>query len=75
MSYKGILHGEAIGIGMVFASAISVEKSTLTINDFNLVEETIRNLKLEIDRVIEHKYKITVVNDNDNDNDNDNTEH
>ncbi len=48
MSYKGILHGEAIGIGMVFASAISVEKSTLTINDFNLVEETIRNLKLPV---------------------------
>ena len=48
MSYKGILHGEAIGIGMVFASAISVEKSTLTINDFNLIEETIRNLKLPV---------------------------
>ena len=27
MSYKGILHGEAIGIGMVFASAISVAVS------------------------------------------------
>ena len=31
-----------------------------------ILRETIRNLKLEMDRVIEHKYKITVVNDNDN---------
>ena len=47
-NYKGILHGEAISIGMVFASAISVEKSTLTISDFNLITETIQNLKLPI---------------------------
>ena len=47
-NYKGILHGEAIGIGMVFASAISVEKSTLTISDFNLITETIQNLQLPI---------------------------
>ena len=33
---------------MVFASAISVEKSTLTISDFNLITETIQNLKLPI---------------------------
>ena len=33
---------------MVFASAISVEKSTLTISDFNLIIETIQNLKLPI---------------------------
>ena len=39
-------------------------------NDNEILRETIRNLKLEMDRVIEHKYKITVVNDNDNDNDN-----
>ena len=48
LNYKGILHGEAVAIGMVFASAISVEKSTLTISDFNLIEDTIYNLKLPI---------------------------
>ncbi|MEC7833116.1 MAG: 3-dehydroquinate synthase [Pseudomonadota bacterium] len=47
-NYKGILHGEAISIGMVFAAAISVEKSTLTISDFNLITETIQNLNLPI---------------------------
>lgn len=47
-NYKGMLHGEAVGIGMVFASAISVEKSTLTIDDFNLIAETIQNLKLPV---------------------------
>tara|TARA_B100001094_G_C17375153_1_gene414382 strand:- start:30 stop:260 length:231 start_codon:yes stop_codon:yes gene_type:complete len=35
-------------------------------NTNQILRETIRNLKLEMDRVIEHKYKITVVNDNDN---------
>ena len=47
-NYKGILHGEAISIGMLFASAISVEKSALTIDEFNLIEDTLRNFRLPI---------------------------
>ena len=31
-----------------------------------ILRETIRNLKLEMDRVIEHKYNIAVVNESDN---------
>ena len=33
-----------------------------------ILRETIRNLKLEMDQVIEHKYKITVVNESDDTN-------
>ena len=48
MSYKGILHGEAVSIGMIFAAAISVEKSSLEIDEFNLLENTLLELGLPI---------------------------
>tara|TARA_B100001996_G_scaffold153071_1_gene116476 strand:- start:2350 stop:3426 length:1077 start_codon:yes stop_codon:yes gene_type:complete len=48
MSYKNILHGHAVSIGMLFATMLSVDKSTLNIDEFNLIESTIRKLKLPI---------------------------
>ena len=53
-NYKGILHGEAISIGMVFAAAISVEKKSLSLADFNLIEDTLMSfgLPITIPRVI-----------------------
>ncbi|MBH44661.1 MAG: 3-dehydroquinate synthase [Gammaproteobacteria bacterium] len=45
-NYKGILHGEAISLGMILAAAISMEKTNLSLEDFNLIEETIRKIKL-----------------------------
>ena len=47
-NYKGILHGEAVSIGIILASAISVEKSSLNIESFNLIEDTLVKLKLPI---------------------------
>jgi len=46
LNYKGISHGEAVSIGMLFASAISVEKSGLKIDEFNLIENTLANFSL-----------------------------
>ncbi len=46
MSYRGILHGEAVSIGMNFAAAISVEQSSLEIAEFNLLENTLLKLGL-----------------------------
>ena len=46
MKYKNILHGEAISIGMLYASMLSVEKNNLSIEDFNLIESTLKKLKL-----------------------------
>ena len=46
LNYKGISHGEAVSIGMLFASAISVEKSDLKIDEFNLIENTLANFSL-----------------------------
>ena len=46
MEYKGILHGEAVSIGMNFAAAISVEKSSLEIAEYNLLESTLLRLGL-----------------------------
>ena len=46
MEYKGILHGEAVSIGMNFAAAISVEKSSLEIAEYNLLETTLSRLGL-----------------------------
>ena len=48
MNYKGILHGEAISIGMNFAAAMSVENSSLEIADFNMLENTLLKLGLPI---------------------------
>ena len=48
MKYKGILHGEAISIGMVFAAAISVEQNSLEIAEYNLLENTLKNMGLPI---------------------------
>ncbi len=48
MNYKNILHGHAISIGMLFATMLSVDKSTLNIDEFNLIESTIKKLKLPI---------------------------
>ena len=48
MKYKGILHGEAVSIGMNFAAAISVEQSTLEIMEYNLLEDTLLKLGLPI---------------------------
>ena len=47
-NYKGILHGEAVSIGMIFASAASVENAGLDINEFNLIEDTLKKLGLPI---------------------------
>ena len=60
--YHGILHGEAISLGMILAAAISIEKSNLNLEDFNLLEDTIRKTKLPADlplkisksKIIEH---------------------
>ena len=46
MSYKNILHGQAISIGMLFASMISVDKNNLSIKDFNLILLTLEKLGL-----------------------------
>ncbi len=46
--YKGILHGEAVSIGMTFASFISAEKSTLSIEEFNLIENTLIKFGLPV---------------------------
>ena len=46
MNYRNILHGEAISIGMLFASMLSVEKNKLDIKDFNLIEDTLEKLNL-----------------------------
>ncbi len=46
MNYRNILHGQAISIGMLFASMLSVEKNMLDINDFNLIEDTLEKLNL-----------------------------
>ncbi|MBT3697386.1 MAG: 3-dehydroquinate synthase [Gammaproteobacteria bacterium] len=48
LNYKGISHGEAVSIGMLFASAISVEKSDLKIDEFNLIENTLANFSLPV---------------------------
>ncbi|MBT3548990.1 MAG: 3-dehydroquinate synthase [Gammaproteobacteria bacterium] len=48
LNYKGISHGEAVSIGMLFASAISVEKNGLNIDEFNLIENTLTNFLLPI---------------------------
>ena len=48
MQYKRILHGEAISIGMVFASAISVDRGMLEIADFNLIENTLVKMGLPV---------------------------
>ena len=44
---------------------LTKENESLKKNN-QILRETIRNLKLEMDRVIEHKYKMVVVDDNDN---------
>ena len=44
---------------------IHLTKENESLKKYNtILRETIRNLKLEMDQVIEHKYKIAVVNDN-----------
>ena len=48
MKYKGVLHGEAVSIGMNFASAISVEQSSLEISEYNLLEDTLLKLGLPV---------------------------
>ena len=45
-NYKGILHGEAVSIGMVFAASMSVDINKLSIEEFNLLESTLRKLNL-----------------------------
>ena len=47
-NYKGMLHGEAISIGMTFASFISAEKNTLPIEEFNLIENTLIKFRLPV---------------------------
>ena len=49
MNCRNILHGQAISIGMLFASMLSVEKNMLNINDFNLIEDTLEKLNLPIE--------------------------
>jgi 3-dehydroquinate synthase len=46
LNYKGISHGEAVSIGMLFAAAMSVEKSNLKIDEFNLIENTLASFSL-----------------------------
>ena len=46
MNYRKILHGQAISVGMLFASMLSVEKNMLNINHFNLIEDTLEKLNL-----------------------------
>jgi len=43
---------------------LTKENESLKKNN-QILRETIRNLKLEMDRVIEHKYKINIVNETD----------
>ncbi len=59
MNYKKILHGEAISLGMVFASALSVEKASLTIDEFNLIVNTLEKFCLPIQ--IPSKLKTTKI--------------
>ena len=59
MDYKKILHGEAISLGMVFASALSVEKTSLTIDEFNLIVNTLEKFCLPIQ--IPSKLKTTKI--------------
>ena len=50
----GVLHGEAISAGMVFASTVSIEKGYLSPEDANRIEELLQKLRLptrfQIDR-------------------------
>ena len=48
MNYKNILHGHAVSIGMIFATMLSVDKGALNIDEFNLIESTIKKLGLPI---------------------------
>ena len=62
LNYKGILHGEAISMGMLFAASISVDIKKLTIEEFNLLESTLKKLKLptsvpkrvKVDQLVKH---------------------
>jgi len=41
---KSLLHGEAIAIGMILESYISLEKNLITINEYNQIKTTIKSI-------------------------------
>ena len=49
----GIPHGEAVGIGMVLAANLSVEKGLLTANDADRLENIIRSYGLPVRSPVE----------------------
>ncbi len=62
LNYKGILHGEAVSVGMLFAASMSVDVDKLIIEEFNLLESTLKKLGLptsvpkraKIDHLVKH---------------------
>ena len=64
---ESLKNGEFVNDSQGMIIHLTKENESLK-NDNEILRETIRNLKLEMDQVIEHKYKITVVNETDDTN-------
>jgi len=62
---ESLKNGEFVDDSQGIIIHLTKENESLKKNN-QILRETIRNLKLEMDRVIEHKYNMAVVDDNDN---------
>lgn len=61
---ESLKNGEFVDDSQEIITYLTKENVSLKKNN-QILRETIRNLKLEMDRVIENKYRLEVLNDND----------